>query len=73
MIRERLPTLPRSARLIDFLFVDDLRVEPELLVPKRWDAATTLAALTAARAGHRQCRRGQLRGRRAGGAATPAG
>ena len=49
MIRERLPTLSAIGPLVDFLFVDELRVEPTLLVPKKWDAATTLAALTAAR------------------------
>jgi glutamyl-tRNA synthetase len=35
--------------MLDFLFIDELRVEPETLVPKRWDAPTTAAALTAAR------------------------
>ena len=35
--------------MLDFLFVDDLRVEPDTLVPKKWDRATTLTALTAAR------------------------
>ena len=49
MIRERLPTLAAIGPLVDFLFVDELRVEPEQLVPKRWDAATTLNGLTAAR------------------------
>ncbi|HEY7024226.1 MAG TPA: glutamate--tRNA ligase [Candidatus Limnocylindrales bacterium] len=49
MIRERLPILSAVGPLVDFLFVQELRVDPELLVPKRWDAATTLAALTAAR------------------------
>ena len=49
MIRERLPTLAAIGPMVDFLFVDDLVVEPGLLVPKRWDAATTLAGLTEAR------------------------
>jgi nondiscriminating glutamyl-tRNA synthetase len=49
MIRERLPVLAAIGPLVDFLFVDELRVEPDLLVPKRWDAATTAVALTAAR------------------------
>ena len=44
MVRERLPTLAAIGPLVDFLFVDDLRIEPELLVPKRWDAATTVEA-----------------------------
>jgi glutamyl-tRNA synthetase len=49
MIRERLPILSAVGPLVDFLFVDDLSVDPQLLIPKRWDAATTLKALTAAR------------------------
>jgi glutamyl-tRNA synthetase len=49
MIRERLPILSAVGPLVDFLFVDELRVDPALLVAKRWDAATTLEALTAAR------------------------
>jgi glutamyl-tRNA synthetase len=50
IIRERLPTLNAIGPLIDFLFIEDLRVEPDLLVPKRWDARTTAEALKAARA-----------------------
>ena len=50
MIRERMPTLAAAGPLLDFLFVNDLPIEPEMLIPKRWDAATTLAGLTAARA-----------------------
>ena len=49
IIRERLPILSAIGPLIDFLFVEDLRMEPDLLVPKRWDAATTGEALKAAR------------------------
>jgi glutamyl-tRNA synthetase len=49
MIRERLPRLDAIGPLIDFLFTDDLSVEPDLLVPKRWDAAATGEALKAAR------------------------
>jgi glutamyl-tRNA synthetase len=49
MIRERLPILSAVGPLVDFLFVDELRVEPQMLVPKRWDSATTLEALTAVR------------------------
>ena len=49
MIRERMPTLAGAGPMVDFLFVDELRVDPALLVPKRWDAVTTLEALTAAR------------------------
>ena len=50
MIRERLPTLGAVGDLIGFLWIDQLNVERAFLVPKRWDAATTLAGLTAARA-----------------------
>jgi glutamyl-tRNA synthetase len=50
MLRERLPTLAEVGAMADFLFVNDLRVEPDLLVPKRWDAATTTVGLKAARA-----------------------
>jgi glutamyl-tRNA synthetase len=49
MIRERMSVLAAAGPLIDFLFVDELRIDPQLLVAKRWDVATTLAALTAAR------------------------
>jgi len=48
VVQERLPTLA-SIELIDFLFVRDLAVDPATLVPKRWDAATTLEALAVAR------------------------
>jgi len=50
VIRERLPTLSAIGLLIDFLFVEEVRVETDTLVPKRWDAATTAEALKAARA-----------------------
>ena len=49
MLRERLPTLSAVGAMADFLFVDSVLVEPEQLVPKRWDVATTAAALKAAR------------------------
>ena len=49
MVRERMSTLAAVGPLLDFLFVDELSVEPDLLVPKRWDAPTTAEALTAAR------------------------
>jgi glutamyl-tRNA synthetase len=35
--------------MVDFLFLDDLEVEPSLLVPKRWDIETTVSGLHAAR------------------------
>jgi glutamyl-tRNA synthetase len=49
IVRERMPTLAGVGEMLDFLFVDDLRIDPDTLVPKRWDAPTTVAALTAAR------------------------
>ena len=49
MVSERLPTLGAIGDLVGFLWVRDLEVDPATLVPKRWDAATTNEALTAAR------------------------
>jgi glutamyl-tRNA synthetase len=49
VVQERLPRLGVIGDLVGFLWVDDLAVDPELLVPKRWDAATTAEALAAAR------------------------
>jgi len=49
MVRERLPTLAGITDMVDYLFLDEVQVEPAALVPKRWDAATTAEALTAAR------------------------
>ena len=49
MIRERLAKLSDAGALLDFLFIEEVRVEPQVLVPKRWDPATTLEALTASR------------------------
>ena len=49
MVRDRLPRLDAIGPLVDFLFREDLSVEPALLVPKRWDAATALDGLTEAR------------------------
>lgn len=48
MVAERLPRLDAVGPMLDFVFVDDLAVDPALLVPRRWDAATTRAALQAA-------------------------
>ena len=50
VVQERLPTLGAIGDLVGFLWVEDLRVDPAILVPKRWDAATTRQALAAARA-----------------------
>ncbi len=49
VVQERLPTLAAVVDLVGFLWTDDLSIEPALLVPKRWDAPTTRAALGAAR------------------------
>jgi glutamyl-tRNA synthetase len=50
LVRERLPRLDAIGDLVDFLFVDDLVVEPALLVPRRWDVTTTSEGLGVARA-----------------------
>ncbi len=49
IIQERLPTLGAIGDLVGFLWVDNVALDPAMLVPKRWDRATTLAALRAAR------------------------
>jgi glutamyl-tRNA synthetase len=49
VVQERLPTLSAVGDLIDFLFVENLEPDLALIVPKRWDAAPTAAALAAAR------------------------
>jgi nondiscriminating glutamyl-tRNA synthetase len=49
IVQERLPTLAAIGDLVGFLFVDSVALEPAILVPKRWDAATTAEALRAAR------------------------
>jgi glutamyl-tRNA synthetase len=49
IIQERLPTLGAIGELVGFLWLDRIEPDPALLVPKRWDAPTTLEALRAAR------------------------
>jgi nondiscriminating glutamyl-tRNA synthetase len=49
IVQERLPRLGAIVELAGFLWVDRVAPDPELLVPKRWDAATTLEGLRAAR------------------------
>ena len=49
IIQERLPKLGAIGDLVGFLWVDRVEVDPALLVPKRWDRATTLDALRSAR------------------------
>jgi nondiscriminating glutamyl-tRNA synthetase len=49
LVRERLPVLGAIGDLVDFLFVEPVAVDPALLVPRRWEPATALEALRAAR------------------------
>ncbi len=49
VVQERLPTLGAIGDLVGFLWVDEVPLDAATLVPKRWDAATTEAGLTAAR------------------------
>jgi nondiscriminating glutamyl-tRNA synthetase len=49
VVQERLPRLGKIGELVGFLWIDELEVDPDLLVPKRLDAATTVEALGAAR------------------------
>jgi nondiscriminating glutamyl-tRNA synthetase len=48
MLRERLPRLDAVGEMVDFVFIEDVRVDTALLVPKRWDAATTADGLSRA-------------------------
>ena len=48
VVRDRLPTLGAIGELVGFLWVERLDVDPDTLVPKRWDAATTVDGLAAA-------------------------
>jgi glutamyl-tRNA synthetase len=50
VVQERLPRLGAVGDLVGFLWVEELQLNPAQLVPKRWDAATTVEALGAARA-----------------------
>ena len=50
VIQERLPTLGAIGDLVGFLWVDEVELDPAVLVPKRWDVATTREGLAAARA-----------------------
>ena len=49
VVQERLPTLAAVVDLVGFLWTDDIAPDPQLIVPKRWDAATTREGLAAAR------------------------
>jgi glutamyl-tRNA synthetase len=48
LVRERLPVLGSITETAGFVFVDDLEVDPALLVPKRCGRQTTLEGLRAA-------------------------
>jgi nondiscriminating glutamyl-tRNA synthetase len=50
VVQERLPTLAAVGDLIGFIFRNELDFDPALLIPKRWDAPTTVFGLEAARA-----------------------
>ena len=49
IIGERLPTLGAIGDLVGFLWVEEVQLDAATLVPKRWDATTTVDGLTAAR------------------------
>ncbi len=49
VVRERLPTLGAIGELAGFLWVRSVPIDPAVLVPKRWDAATARDGLAAAR------------------------
>lgn len=48
MVVERLPRLDAIGPMLDFVFIEDIAVDPAILVPKRWDAATTVTGLAEA-------------------------
>jgi glutamyl-tRNA synthetase len=45
MVVERLPRLDAIGPMLDFVFIEDIDVDPAELAPKRWDVATTLIGL----------------------------
>ena len=45
LVLERLPRLDAIGPMLDFVFIEDIDVDVAMLVPKRWDAATTVTAL----------------------------
>ncbi|MEA2025861.1 MAG: glutamate--tRNA ligase [Chloroflexota bacterium] len=49
MVVERLPRLDAIGPMLDFVFIEDIEVDPAILVPKRWDPATTVTGLAEAR------------------------
>ncbi len=50
LVRERLPRLDAIGPMVDFVFLEHIALDPSLVVPKRWDVATTAEGLLAARA-----------------------
>ena len=48
MVVERLPRLDAIGPMLDFVFIEDIDVDPTILVPKRWDTATTVSGLAEA-------------------------
>src|SRR4029079_7601383 len=49
IIQERLPTLGAIGDLVGFLWVDDVTIDPAIVVRRRGDGETPLAAVRAAR------------------------
>jgi glutamyl-tRNA synthetase len=49
VVQERLPTLSAVGELIGFIFRESVDADVALMVPKRWDAATTATGLAVAR------------------------
>jgi glutamyl-tRNA synthetase len=49
IIQERLPRLGAVGDLVGFLWTDEIGLDPATLVPKRWDVATAIEGLRAAR------------------------
>jgi len=49
IITERLPTLGAVGDLVGFLWMDEVPLDAATIVPKRWDAATTVVGLSGAR------------------------
>ncbi len=49
LVQERLPVLDAIGDLVNFLFLDPITIDPAQLVPRRWDARTTIEGLEAAR------------------------
>jgi glutamyl-tRNA synthetase len=44
-----MPLLSSISDLVDFLFLEEITIDPALVVPKRWDAETTAQGLAEAR------------------------